>query len=67
MSGVEAANRLYAALASKYDDETRYITGIRKLAIDALALKPGETVLDCGCGTGWCLPSLSFAVGPQGG
>lgn len=63
---VEAANRLYAALASKYDDETRYITGIRKLAIDALALKPGETVLDCGCGTGWCLPSLSSAVGPQG-
>ena len=63
---VEAANRLYAALASNYDDETRYITGIRKRAIDALKLMPGETVLDCGCGTGWCLPSLSKAVGPQG-
>ncbi|MBL8513290.1 MAG: methyltransferase domain-containing protein [Betaproteobacteria bacterium] len=63
---IEAANKLYAALASNYDDETRYITGIRKLAINALALRPGETVLDCGCGTGWCLPALSSAVGPQG-
>ncbi len=63
---VDAANRLYAALAPVYDDETRYITGIRRLAIDALDLKAGETVLDCGCGTGWCLPALSGAVGPAG-
>jgi SAM-dependent methyltransferase len=63
---VEAAQKLYAALAQNYDDETRYITGIRKLAIEALNLKPGETVVDCGCGTGWCLPMLSEHVGPTG-
>ena len=35
---VERAKRLYAALAPHYDSETRYIAGIRKLAIDALDL-----------------------------
>ncbi len=63
---VEAAQKLYAALAQNYDDETRFITGIRKQAIEALNLKPGETVVDCGCGTGWCLPMLSEHVGPTG-
>jgi SAM-dependent methyltransferase len=63
---VEHANRLYAELAAKYDDETRYITGIRLIAIEALALAAGETVLDAGCGTGWCLPRLSNGVGPTG-
>lgn len=63
---VEAAQRLYAALAPNYDNETRYITGIRKQAIDALNLQPGETVLDAGCGTGWCLPLLAERVGQSG-
>ena len=60
------SKRLYAALAPTYDDETKYITGIRKRAIDALHLQPGETVLDAGCGTGWCLPALSSSVGENG-
>lgn len=63
---VAKAGRLYAALAPNYDAETRYIKGIRELAIAALRLQPGEVVLDAGCGTGWCLPSLAKAVGPQG-
>jgi demethylmenaquinone methyltransferase/2-methoxy-6-polyprenyl-1,4-benzoquinol methylase len=62
----DAAQRLYAALAPAYDDETRFITGIRKQAIEALNLQPGETVLDAGCGTGWCLPLLAERVGLQG-
>ena len=60
------SKRLYATLARTYDDETKYITGIRKRAIDALHLQPGETVLDAGCGTGWCLPALSSSVGEHG-
>lgn len=63
---VEASQKLYASLASTYDDETRFISGVRKLAIDALNLPPGETVLDAGCGTGWCLPMLAQRVGPKG-
>ncbi len=63
---VEAAQRLYAVLAPNYDDETRYISGIRGQAIEALNLRPGETVLDAGRGTGWCLPLLARQVGPKG-
>ena len=56
---VMQAIKLYAELAPTYDDETRFITGIRKQAIEALNLQPGETVLDAGCGTGWCIPRLA--------
>lgn len=63
---VEAAQKLYTSLAVSYDDETRFITGIRKQVIDAPNLKPGETVVDAGCGTGWCLPMLTECVGSKG-
>ena len=63
---VADSSRLYAALAPTYDDETKFITGIRKCAINALRLQPGETVLDAGCGTGWCLPMLSNGVRDAG-
>ncbi|MFJ7200162.1 MULTISPECIES: class I SAM-dependent methyltransferase [unclassified Streptomyces] len=35
-------------------------------AADSLSLRPGDTVLDAGCGTGRALPALRAAVGPQG-
>lgn len=54
--------QLYASLARNHDRETRFITGIRKDAIGALQPEANETVLDAGCGTGWCLPALSAAV-----
>ncbi len=63
---LDAANRLYAALAPKYDAETKFIAGIRQHAIAALRLQPGEIVLDAGCGTGWCLPRLSSGVSENG-
>jgi ubiquinone/menaquinone biosynthesis C-methylase UbiE len=66
MNQLESAKRLYAALAPNYDNETRFIAGIRRHAIDALELKAGETVLDAGCGTGWCLPAIAHRVGTTG-
>ncbi|MEE1769489.1 methyltransferase domain-containing protein [Streptomyces sp. JV185] len=35
-------------------------------AADFLSLRPGDAVLDAGCGTGRVLPALRAAVGPQG-
>lgn len=36
------------------------------LAVDALALEPGDVAVDLGCGTGRALPHLRERVGPDG-
>jgi len=56
----------YRDLAPRYDRATRLIDDIRRKAMRALDPRPGETVIDAGCGTGWCLPYLLEAVGPSG-
>lgn len=56
----------YRDLAPRYDRRTRFIDKIRDRTIAALKLQPGETVLDAGCGTGWCVPRLANLVGPAG-
>jgi ubiquinone/menaquinone biosynthesis C-methylase UbiE len=56
----------YRGLAPRYDYSTRRINRVRQRTIDALDLRPGDVVLDAGCGTGWCLPRLARAVGPSG-
>lgn len=56
----------YRDLAPGYDHRTRRIDAIRTRAIEALGLRPGDTVLDAGCGTGWCLPRLIERVGEDG-
>lgn len=43
------------------DDGPAYTT-----AAGMLGLRPGDAVLDAGCGTGRALPALRAAVGPQG-
>lgn len=63
---LEQALEHYRGLAPRYDHFTRRINRIRERAIAALQLRPGDTVIDAGCGTGWCLPHLARAVGAGG-
>lgn len=65
-ANVERAVEHYRALAPRYDHYTRRINAVRLRAIEALALRPGQVVLDAGCGTGWCLPHLAARVGATG-
>lgn len=67
----EEVRRLYRRTASFYDAALWMYrrTGAdrhRKLAVAALCLRPGDTAVDLGCGTGANLPMLREAVGPSG-
>ena len=56
----------YQRLADAYDSTCTRIEKLRLIAIKALSLQPGETVLDVACGTGPALPMLAQQVGMQG-
>ncbi len=56
----------YRRHAAGYDASAHRTMGIRRRAIAALALAPGDTVVDVACGTGLSLPLLREAVGPAG-
>ena len=65
-SNLERAVAHYRGLAPRYDHYTRRINTVRERAIAALGLRPGDVVLDAGCGTGWCFPHLARAIGSRG-
>lgn len=65
--------RLYGRRAGRYDFTANlyYLIGFRerhyrRLAVRALALAPGDTVVEIGCGTGLNFPLLRAAVGEEG-
>jgi len=64
---------LYGRRARRYDFTANlyYLIGFReqafrKAAVDGLNLRPGDTVVEIGCGTGLNFGLLQRAVGPQG-
>ena len=71
MSGdaTAAAQQFYGRWADFYDLLARGTPGLGHLrgrAADALALDPGDTVAEMGCGTGANFPHLRERVGPEG-
>lgn len=62
----QAALDQYRRRASVYDAELALFEPIRRKAVARLALQPGDTVIDAGCGTGLSLPLLRAAVGARG-
>ncbi|GAA6142419.1 class I SAM-dependent methyltransferase [Hydrogenophaga sp. 5NK40-0174] len=58
--------RLYGARAEHYDAELAPFEPLRAMAIERLLLRPGQLVLDVGCGTGLSLEPLLRRLGPKG-
>jgi len=56
----------YRALAEDYDRRTRLIDAVRLEAIAALELRPGDCVLDVGCGTGFSFSPILDRIGQTG-
>jgi SAM-dependent methyltransferase len=56
----------YRELADHYDRATRRIDAVRRMAVAALDLKPGDCVVDVACGTGFCFAPIIAAIGPHG-
>ncbi len=67
--GPAAAQAFYGRWARVYDAVARYTPGIgdvRAGFADALDLRPGDAVVEMGCGTGANVPYLRERVGPDG-
>jgi demethylmenaquinone methyltransferase/2-methoxy-6-polyprenyl-1,4-benzoquinol methylase len=56
----------YDRHAASYDHDTGHFNDFRERAVSALRLRPGDTVLDVGCGTGLCFPWIEDRIGPSG-
>jgi SAM-dependent methyltransferase len=56
----------YTSDAGDYDRRTSAFQEFRRVIVESLPLRPGDVVLDVGCGTGLCFPMLVGQVGPRG-
>jgi ubiquinone/menaquinone biosynthesis C-methylase UbiE len=56
----------YDRHAASYDHDTGHFNDFRERAVSALRLRPGDTVLDVGCGTGLCFPWVQDRIGRSG-
>lgn len=66
MINIEMVKRKYRRNAYYYDFFTQVFSRIRSRAITQLKLKPGDIVLDFGCGTGLSFPLIEQSIGPAG-
>jgi ubiquinone/menaquinone biosynthesis C-methylase UbiE len=68
MSDVTATQSFYGRWARAYDwlATAPGVQSWRARTADALALEPGDTVVEMGCGTGANFPNLRERVGPEG-
>ena len=57
----------YDKIAKVYDLLAEHSEGpVRQAALDSLAVREGEKILEIGFGTGHCLAAIAKAVGPEG-
>jgi demethylmenaquinone methyltransferase/2-methoxy-6-polyprenyl-1,4-benzoquinol methylase len=71
--GRDEVIEVYRRRAPRYDRTSHLywligypVDRYRREGVDALRLRPGDTVVELGCGTGHNLPLLREAVGPEG-
>jgi len=60
------ARERYRTLAQSYDVRTLAGEPYRRKTVERLAAKPGDVVVDVGCGTGLNFAQLEEAIGPTG-
>ena len=62
----DAARALYSRHAEDYDTQTDWAGSDRDKVVALLDLRPGDTVVDLGCGTGLCFAAVEDRIGPSG-